>query len=181
MKAIIILWFLIAITSCSENKKPSEKEEKKELSSMTSKACDENYDSLLLKYSDEFKAENVMLNKSLSPELSSFVLRIDTTCLRRQKEYRVFITTILAKLYYYHLICCNQGYDLRSMKEGASNVIINEFEVLGNYKEKGLEMLNSGNIIDFISTEESLKNNIPIQELVRKIKLESARIEKGDI
>lgn len=143
--------------------------------------CTDNYDTLLLKYSNQFTAVSIDLGMSLTPELSSFLLKIDTNCLRKQTEYQVFIITILAKLYYYHLVCCNQGYDLYSMTKGASGIIINEFEIIGNYKGKQFEMLNSGNVVEVIEDEKPLKNNKTIQELIKRIKKELARIEIGNI
>jgi hypothetical protein len=106
--------------------------------------CNQNYDSLLLKYSNDFTPITVDLNKSLSSDLRSFLLSIDTTCLRKQNEYKYFIAFILEKLSLHYLKCCNQQYDLYQMREGAAAIIINEFNRLAGYENKDLEMLNSG-------------------------------------
>ncbi|MEI9811066.1 MAG: hypothetical protein WDO16_26035 [Bacteroidota bacterium] len=141
--------------------------------------CDQNYDSLLLKYADEFTPTTIDLNSSLSSDLKSFLLSVDTNCLRKQTEYRYFIALILEKLALYHLKCCNQHYDLYQMREGAAAVIINEFNKLAGNEGKRLEMLNSGLITDYINSDKTLSTNPAIINVMKAIESESKRIGKG--
>lgn len=143
--------------------------------------CNEDYDSSLLKYAYNFEPSTMNLSKSLSTQLDTFLLHIDTNCLRQQKEYRLFVTIILAKLYYHHLQCCNQGYDLQSMETGGAKVIIEEFKNMAGYKNQRLEMLNSGVIVDFIKSDQTLKDNSILKELLQKIDRETQRINKGNL
>src|SRR5215831_20612668 len=75
-------------------------------------ACNQNYDTSLIRYANEFTAKTIDLNSSLSADLKSFLLSVDSNCLKKQTEYKYFITLILEKLALHHLKCCNQHYDL---------------------------------------------------------------------
>lgn len=143
--------------------------------------CNGEYYSSLLKYAYTFEPSTINLSKSLSPQLDAFLLNIDTNCLRQQKEYRVFTTIILAKLYYNHLKCCNQGYDLQSMETGGAKVIIEEFKKIAGYQNQQLEMLNSGVILDFLKSDQTLKENTVLKDLIDKIEKEAQRINKGNL
>ncbi len=179
MRYIIILFSFITICSChyaSENKviiKDNSVYENQFI------YCDQNYDSILFKYATEFNPITIDLNSSLSPDLKSFLLSVDTNCLRKQAEYRFFIILILEKLALYHLKCCNQNYDLYQMREGAASVIINEFSKLAGYEGKRIEMLNSGLITDYLESNRMLLSNPTIANIMDTIKSEEKRIEKG--
>lgn len=178
MKTLSIILNLIILSSCHGNIKADVKTPA--LDTITPKLCNADYDSILIKYSNNFTATEIDLNKCLSKELSSFLLETDTICLEKQKEYKNFIANVLAKLYNHHLKCCNQGYDLLGMKNGAANIIIHYFQKTAGYNTANLEMLNSGTIVDFIDKEQSFKNNKTVQELRENIGKEVKRIEKGD-
>lgn len=141
--------------------------------------CNQNYDSLLLKYANEFTATTIDLNSSLSSDLKSFLLKVDTNCLRKQSEYKYFITLILAKLALHHLKCCNQGYDLYQMREGSAAIIINEFDKMSGSVNEHLEMYESGFVMDYISSDKTLSTNSIIKKVLRQFKAEGARIDKG--
>lgn len=179
MKLLSIILNLFLLSSCHENENKIVLESQT-IADTTIKPCINDYDSLLIKYSNSFKATEIDLNKCLSEQAQSFFLKVDTNCLVEQKEYRNFIAIILAKLYIGHLQCCNQGYDLLSMKEGAANIIISAFEKLAGYKGENLEMLNSGTIVDYIDKESLFMNNKTVQLLRKEIKKEEQRIEKGN-
>ncbi len=142
-------------------------------------ACNNDYDSLLIKYAIDFKATNLELDKCLSPQLDSFLLHVDTNCLRKQKEYKTFIAIILAKLSIHHLQCCNQGYDLFSMENRGAKIIVDEFRRMSGYQNIHLEMLNSGFIFDFIESDKTLKENPAIKLLIKKHDKEADRIDAG--
>jgi hypothetical protein len=172
----IALLVIIAF-SCNNSKKESGmKEEYKTGNNNDTVKCKISYDSALLRYSDSFVASTIDLNESLNDEFKNYVLSLDTTCLRQQENYKYFIITMMAKLYLYHLKCCNQGYDLYQMTGNPAKIIINEFERIGKYERSQNEMLNSGMIVDVIAQDSSLKRSEKIDELVKKISVESKRI-----
>lgn len=177
MRYVIFLFNLISIWGC--NSTPDNKTVVKDSSVNQTKICDQNYDSLLLKYANEFTPTTIDLNGSLSSDLKSFLLSIDTNCLRKQTEYKYFIALILEKLALHHLKCCNQHYDLYQMREGPAAIIINEFNRLAGYEGKRLEMLNSGLIMDYIKSDTLLSTNQAIINVMNAYESESKRIEKG--
>lgn len=179
MKYVIFLFNFITMWGCNSatDNKPAVKENN--VSKVKQIICDQDYDSLLLKYADEFTPTTIDLNSSVSSNLKSFLLAVDTNCLRKQREYKYFIALILGKLALHHLKCCNQHYDLYQMREGAAAVIINEFNKLAGYEGQRLEMLNSGLIKDYIESDTMLSANPIIINVMNTIKKEEIRIEKG--
>lgn len=167
---LIIFFFAFACNYSNKTKETSK-----------DKICTTDYDSVLDKYSQSFEPSTIDLSKSLSPTLNLFLLNVDTNCLRKEKKYEVFITIILAKLNYYHLKCCNQGYDLQSMEQGGAKVIINEFKNIAGYKSQRLEMLNSSTVVDFIEHHQALKDNTTLKDILKKIDEEASRIDKGNL
>lgn len=178
MQSLFIFIAFIFIVGC--NTSPGRK-----ITNLTNKKqqeiCNENYDSLMLGYAYDFNAKNIRLDKDLSTGLDSFLIHTDTNCLRKQGEYKFFIAIILSKLCYYHLKCCNQGYDLLSMRNGGAKVIIDEFRRMSGYQNQHLDMLNSEFIIHFIEQDPTLKENSLIKDLLNKLNREERRIEKGNI
>lgn len=140
--------------------------------------CEENYDSLLVRYANEFSATTVDLNGSLSSDLKVFLNSVDTGCLKKQTEYRYFIALILAKLALHHLQCCNQHYDLYQMNEGPASIIINGFNGLAAYESNNLEMLNSGLIIDYIKSDSSLSVKPPVLCVLNAYEIKNKSIKK---
>src|SRR5687767_1814601 len=179
MRYVIFLFNLVGIWGC--NSASDNKVVIKDIGVNEAKniVCDQNYDSLLLEYANEFIPTTIKLNSSLSSDLRSFLLSIDTNCLRKQTAYKYFIALILEKLALHHLKCCNQHYDLYQMREGAAAVIINEFNKLAGYEGKRLEMLNSGLIVDYIKSDTMLSTNQAIFNVMNAHESESKRIEKG--
>ena len=141
--------------------------------------CNQNYDSSLVKYANEFTPTTIDLNSSLSSDLKTFLLSVDTNCLRKQTKYKYFISLILQKLAVHHLKCCNQHYDLYQMREGAATIIINEFNKLAGYEGQRLEMLNSGLVTDYIKMDSELSKSPIIGKSINAEKEEERRIEKG--
>jgi hypothetical protein len=143
--------------------------------------CSEDYDSTLIRYANDFTPKAIELNKTLSDGLASFLLKIDTNCLRQQKAYEKFIAIILSKLYYCNLKCCNQSYDLLFMKKGAARILIGEYERMAGYENQHLEMLSSSTIVGFIKKKPELADDVFVKEILVKIENEERRISKGNI
>src|ERR1043165_7328967 len=97
MRYLIFIFNIISICGCNSL---SNNKATKDHSISETKAikCDQNYDSLLLRYANEFTPTSVDLNSSLSSDLQSFLLAVDSNCLREQTEYKYFIALILGKL-----------------------------------------------------------------------------------
>jgi hypothetical protein len=179
MRDMIFIFNVISILGCNSdlNTKIAIKDSSIQVSK--SIVCDQNYDSLLLKYANEFVPTTIDLNGSLSSDVKSFLISVDTNCLRKQAEYKYFIALTLGKLALHHLKCCNQHYDLYQMREGAATIVINEFSRLAGYAGQRLEILNSGLIVDYILSDKTLSTNPTISGIMRSIEAETARIEKG--
>lgn len=173
----IIIYFSILI-GCQEINQPNvQKQDNLYINENT--PCKNNFDSVLIKYYNKFKATNIDLTKCISRELDSLILKIDTACLEKQLEYKNLVAIILTKLYIHHLQCCNQGYDLLPMKEGSAKIIISSFQKYSKRDNIKLEMLNSGTIVQYIESDSFFKNNKTIQLLRIKIESEFKRIERN--
>lgn len=173
MRYFILLLTACTVLSCNADSSRKRLGDGRSKKKATSFVCDQNYDSLLLKHANEFYPTTIDLNGSMSVGLKSFLLSADITCLRRQAEYKYFIALILVKLALHHLKCCNQHYDLYQMREGPAAIVINEFDRLGGYSQSGLEMLNSGLIVDYIRSEKSLITNPEITEVMSGMEAEN--------
>lgn len=138
--------------------------------------CDSLDDSRLLKVAAEFTPTKIELSESLEDSASALITGVQPACFEKMKSTKLVIATLLGKLYLSHLKCCNQGYDLRSMKKGAATIIINRFERMAGYEGKKMEMLNSGRIVDFIQEDLSLRTNTDLQNILKAITKESNRI-----
>ena len=178
---IIICVLMVGYWSCKNNSQNIPAIKENASTQAKTQPC-EDYDSLLIVYANNFKAEGIDLQQSISEKLDYFLLNIDTACLRQQSNYKFFVATILLKLYHYHLTCCNQGYDLLGMGEGGSNVIVNEFKRMGGYSQKAhLEFLNSAKVVDAIKKDSVLKENTALKHLLVKVNKEEKRILAGKI
>src|SRR5690606_20881172 len=110
MRYVIFLFNFINIWGCNSAQDNKAATKDSNFNETKNIVCDQNYDSLLIKYANEFNPTTIDLNSSLSSDLKSFLLSVDTNCLRKQTEYKYFIALILEKLSLYHLKCCNQQY-----------------------------------------------------------------------
>jgi|GEM_PF-2342772 len=178
-----VLSFNLIIISCNHHKIENKKlklgeHEKVEFNYSPSAIC--NYDSLLFKYALSFEPRSISLQKSINSELDTFLNNVDTICLKKQKKFEFFVCCILLKQYKHHLECCHQGYDLLSMREGSSSLIINGFLHMINPRDFNLEMLNSGAIVDYIQNQKDLKNNTVLEPYLKKIEEINKRIIRGD-
>jgi hypothetical protein len=174
MRSFIFLSIIFFCVNCSnnvkrpENKIDSTNEKKESLINKTLQDTCADIDKQLLKFSNEFKATAVNLNESISPEFKIFLEKLDTTCLRQQKSYKLFIATILAKLYVFHIHKLEVGSDLLNMKNGSGKIIITEFIRLLGYQNKRIEFFNSGTIVRFIKHDPDLKTNKSLNELIKR-------------
>ncbi len=127
-----------------------------------------NYDKILIRLAGKFIPTSMYLDKSISPELRSFITSIDTSCLRKQKQYKFFVSEILAKLYVYHVKKIEVGANLLSMKTGAAKTIINALQLLTGHQHVR-EFYNSGMVVDFIRKDSLLKKDKKLYALIKDI------------
>lgn len=163
---------LILILSCNNNNIRTNSNLDKNIN------CSDKADSLMLKYSAEFNPTQIDLSKDISDGLDSLLLQTDSSCLRQQESYQLFISTILAKLFYFHLYQGHQGYDLRSMERGGAKRLIQEFERMAGYSDTQPEMINSGAIMNYIEKNKRLKENSVLIALKKRIDQQAIFIEK---
>ena len=121
-------------------------------------------DSSFLKLAQDFTPDKIGLDKCLPGSLD-----IDTNCLRSLPHYKYAVLLILVKLYDHHIQVAHQGYDLYSMRSGAAKTIIDEFDIIGGYNKRRLEMLNSGTVLDVIDKEPALRNDPLIKKYYERI------------
>jgi hypothetical protein len=165
----ILIYFLLLFVSfiqCKEDKKERKEVSSNLIKTNSSDTCI-NYDDLLLKYANQFKAVAVCLDESISPELRNFLNKIDTNCLRKQNQYKFFISLIIAKLHSYHVDCCELGSNLLCMKNGAARLLINEYQTIAGYTNVR-EFLNSATIVSFIKHDSSLNINTILRKQIEK-------------
>jgi hypothetical protein len=144
--------------------------------------CDVDYDTTLVRLAKAFKATDIDLWHSMPEELNQFMIKVDTNCLRKQKQYPFFISTILAKLVLYQLTCCHQHYELRATSKGGplgATVIVNEFEWMAGFQNKVTDMLNSGEVEKYILKTPQLESNPYLKRIMLKIKKAEDNISKG--
>lgn len=140
--------------------------------------CTADYDSALIRYAVKYQPDTIEFNNSFSQELDSFLLKIDTNCLRNQPSYEFFVSALIAKHLLFELKCCNQDYDLQGMKDGPGAVIVREYKRIA-FQNKPQEMLNAGSVIPYIEKNEKLKGNFLIHKILVQIKKQDQRIESG--
>lgn len=121
--------------------------------------CAADFDSVILLYANEFQPKEIDLEKSVSAELAEILNSADSNCLKQSKAFELALSTILLKLYIYHLRCCGMGYDLHGMKRGNAQVLIHEFERIAGFSNQRIEFINSYNIVDFVSKRGYLASN----------------------
>ncbi|HEU4472906.1 MAG TPA: hypothetical protein VFR58_17550 [Flavisolibacter sp.] len=140
-----------------------------------------NLDSLMKTLVNEFEPKTISLNEAIDGELRAFMFNVDLTCLKKQEYNREFVMSILAKQYLFHLKCCNQGYDLLTMRDNkAAEIIVESFIEIAGYSGSKLEMLNSGTVLKFIVSDSSMiRDNKFLKDIVSGIDRETARINEG--
>jgi len=187
MEKIVVVGYLILI-GCADS---STKERKSEsfydtapvqvvTANKAPSVCNTNFDTTLVRLAKSFCPKGIDVSHSMSNELNQFMLQVDTNCLRRQEKYSFFINVILAKVVLCQLKCCNQHYEMRQERDGAT-LIVNEFERMAGFQNKRIEFLSSCEVEVYINTTPKLKSNAYLNSIMVKIKKEENRIRSGNI
>jgi len=98
-----------------------------------------------------------------------------------------YLSLIFLKVYYSHLKCCHQSYELRTTIPGngtidsLSDPLLYEFNLITNYfdNSKRIEFIHSGMGHSWVEKNKRLLKNTKIRETFEKIKLISDSINKG--
>jgi hypothetical protein len=184
MRITIFVFFVFA-ASCSSNTGVKNKQTNDLLQDKNSGSdmahiinCDTiACDATVNNYLKSFNPSQLDLRDCMSDSMNSFLLSIDSNCLRSIPNYKRFVCGVLIKLYYYHMDCCHQSYDLFSMKVEGAKVLINEFQRIINVRQEDRDMLNSGIVFYFVQTDSILKKDAFLDHWVKKIKKNKNYIE----
>jgi hypothetical protein len=178
-KQLIIVIFYLSQVGCNSNSRNKAILNESHPLLSTRASCDTiKVDSLFKIYAEAFMPTKLGLDKCLPDAFDTLLNKIDSNCLRSLPHYKYSILLVLLKLYNYDIRVGHQGYDLLTMKEGASKIIINEFELIGGYKSERLEMLNSGTVLDVIDKEKELKSNPTLKKYYEEVKQSIKKQEK---
>lgn len=125
----------------------------------------------LLSTGYSFQPKYIELEDAIYSDSSTISLfrDIPLSILRQQKEYNNFLVIILLKLYYFHILQGNQGYDLISMKKKEAAILIDDFCSLARV-DSNIEMLNSAYVMSFVEQHESFLQNGYIVLILDSIK-----------
>ncbi len=113
--------------------------------------CNRVIDSLF-DYVVKFEPTEIRIDKSIKKDkiLNSLLNRADMMCFKQdEKKSKYIVAIILLKQYLFHLKCCNQSYDLLSMKEGNAQKIIDYFLLMTQQNEYNIEVLSSQKIVQY--------------------------------
>jgi hypothetical protein len=124
----------------------------------------------LVKYATNFKAKQLNLTNSIleNPELNVFLSKKDKSGFKSNPNFDYFITMIVLKQYELHITKFHQGFDLFTMKAGNAGFIVSSFVELSKLPA-GIKGINSSYILDYIASNDKLKNEPSIAEIVNKI------------
>jgi len=124
----------------------------------------------LVKYATNFKAKQLNLMNSIleNPELNIFLSKIDKSTFKTNPNFDYFITMIVLKQYELHITKFHQGFDLFTMKAGNAGFVVSSFVEISKLPA-GIKGINSTYVLEFIASNNKLKNEPSITEIVNRI------------
>jgi hypothetical protein len=124
----------------------------------------------LVKYATNFKAKQLNLTNSIleNPELNIFLSKIDKSTFKTNPNFDYFITMIVLKQYELHITKFHQGFDLFTMKAGNAGFVVSSFVEISKLPA-GIKGINSTYVLEFIASNNKLKNEPSIAEIVNRI------------
>ena len=124
----------------------------------------------LVKYATNFKPKQLNLTNSIleNPELNVFLMNKDKSIIKINSNFEYFITMIVLKQYEFHITKFHQGFDLYTMKAGNAGFIVSSFVEISKLPI-GIKGINSSYILEFIASNDKLKNEPSIVEIVNRI------------
>ncbi len=117
-----------------------------------------------------FSPKQLNLNSALleNTELNNFLSSTDKAAIKADPDFDFFITMIVLKQYEFHLTKFHQPFDLFSMKAGNAGFIVQSIVELCALPPETRGM-KSSEIITHIESNEKLKSDPAISEIVNKI------------
>ena len=117
-----------------------------------------------------FNPRQLNLNSSLleNVELNKFLTKTDKASIRSNEDFDYFITMIVLKQYELHITKFHQSFDLFSMKAGNAGFIVESFVEL-SHQPADTKGLKSSVVMDYIASNDKLKNDNTISVIVEKI------------
>ena len=171
-KKIVFIIFLtfFSFLGCQENTKHQQKfQDNSENNGLELKEKDYNF---LLLYAYNYQPTQIDLSKNINDSLDNFA--INYIYASAPKNSLLLISKLfLLKQYQYHLKKANQGYNLYTMRKGATKKIIDYYLKQNKIDTVG-EFLNSGFIYDI--EKNKIQNDTILKNLILEIKQESQRI-----
>ena len=124
----------------------------------------------LVKYATNFKPKQLNLTNSIleNPELNAFLMNKDKSIIKINSNFEYFITMIVLKQYEFHITKFHQGFDLYTMKAGNAGFIVSSFVEISKLPV-GIKGVNSSYILEFLASNDKLKNEPSIEEIVNRI------------
>ena len=124
----------------------------------------------LVKYASNFKAKQLNLTNSIleNPELNTLLMKKDKLIFKSNANFDYFITMIVLKQYEFHITKFHQGFDLFTMKAGNAGFIVSSFVELSKLPT-GTKGINSSYVLDYIASNDKLKKEPSIAEIVNRI------------
>ncbi len=124
----------------------------------------------LVKYATNFKPKQLNLTNSIleNPDLNAFLMNKDKSIIKINSNFEYFITMIVLKQYEFHITKFHQGFDLYTMKAGNAGFIVSSFVEISKLPI-GIKGVNSSYILEFIASNDKLKNEPSIVEIVNRI------------
>lgn len=169
---LTLIFLILSCLSCTRNCNSSR--------SVDSVSCERTigdtvsdtiYNRRLLLIAQDFEPQHVGLNASIIDDtlFSNTITEAGINTIRKQTDYETFLLIIFLKLYQHHLSSYHQGYDLKEMREGFATFLIDDLFVLMDVDIRDCEMLNSGYVVDFVSSTEAYNHNTCIVQIVDSI------------
>jgi hypothetical protein len=137
--------------------------------------CDENiYSNIIDELILNFEPTHVNLDSSIKGNysLQYFLDTVNSECLKAQKQYRLFISTILIKQYHFQLCKYHQSFDLLQMQTGHGEDVVKGFLKMCGFP-KPQEMLSSGYVMNYLKD-----NPIVTSEQIDKYKDKVTKLEQ---
>ncbi len=119
---------------------------------------------------DNFHPLQLNLSNSIleNGELNNFLVNTNKQSISSNVDFDYFITLIILKEYYLQISKYHQGFDLLSMKAGTADFIVKSYIELSK-NPADVKWLNTSSILEYIASNEKLKNETSIIELVNSI------------
>ena len=161
---------VILITSCYKNKKANDVEKKQDIEQIKNKNIDDLEKKVLNYVPTDIDISRLDLLENFDIK---YIFNNDEYS--DNKKYKIS-SLILLKYYLYHLKNCNQGYDIKQMRNKNAKIVIDYFLDKNNV-DLSKEFINSSVAFNILKKDKSITDK-DILKIISEIKHESNRIIK---